>query len=75
MPTLRLKGLPHVVMEDDVYEGYLIPKDSVILPNIWYDFTRHKVRVSMMTLLRSTGYSTTIQRTIMILFRSSLKDI
>ncbi|KDQ58276.1 hypothetical protein JAAARDRAFT_262159 [Jaapia argillacea MUCL 33604] len=28
-------GLPHRVTEDDVYEGYLIPKDSVVFANIW----------------------------------------
>lgn len=28
-------GLPHVATEDDIYEGYLIPKDAVIMPMIW----------------------------------------
>ncbi|KAL1860863.1 hypothetical protein Plec18170_001377 [Paecilomyces lecythidis] len=28
-------GLPHMTTEDDIYEGYLIPKGAVILPNIW----------------------------------------
>lgn len=28
-------GLPHLVTEDDVYEGYLIPKGAIIVPNIW----------------------------------------
>lgn len=28
-------GLPHVSTEDDVYEGYFIPKGSTILANIW----------------------------------------
>ncbi|KAI1333660.1 cytochrome P450 oxidoreductase OrdA-like protein [Xylariaceae sp. FL0016] len=28
-------GLPHVATEDDICEGYLIPKDALILPNIW----------------------------------------
>lgn len=28
-------GVPHVVMEDDLYNGYLIPKGSLIIPNIW----------------------------------------
>ncbi|KAJ7286148.1 cytochrome P450 [Mycena rebaudengoi] len=28
-------GLPHRVMEDDMYEGYLIPKGSIVLANIW----------------------------------------
>ena len=29
-------GLPHAVAEDDFYEGYFIPKGSVVIPNIWY---------------------------------------
>jgi cytochrome P450 len=28
-------GLPHRTTADDVYNGYLIPKGSLILPNIW----------------------------------------
>ncbi|KAL4745449.1 hypothetical protein BDW72DRAFT_211322 [Aspergillus terricola var. indicus] len=28
-------GVAHSVMEDDVYDGYYIPKGSVIMPNIW----------------------------------------
>ncbi|EJC98991.1 cytochrome P450 [Fomitiporia mediterranea MF3/22] len=31
-------GIPHMVSEDDTYEGYHIPKGSVIIPNIW-EFT------------------------------------
>ncbi|KAF9066413.1 cytochrome P450 [Rhodocollybia butyracea] len=26
---------PHLVTEDDVYSGYLIPKNSIIMPNVW----------------------------------------
>lgn len=29
-------ALPHRVMEDDVYKGYLIPKGSMIFANIWW---------------------------------------
>ncbi|EWG52463.1 hypothetical protein FVEG_11206 [Fusarium verticillioides 7600] len=29
-------GLPHTSTEDDVFEGYFIPKDALIMPNIWY---------------------------------------
>lgn len=29
-------GLPHLVSEDDIYKGYLIPKDAIIIPNIWF---------------------------------------
>lgn len=33
-------GLPHLVTEDDVYEGYLIPKDAIVIPNIWFVTTQ-----------------------------------
>ncbi|KAL4883962.1 putative cytochrome P450 oxidoreductase OrdA-like protein [Aspergillus karnatakaensis] len=33
-PVLPM-GLPHRSMADDICNGYLVPKDSVILPNIW----------------------------------------
>ncbi|KAF9474971.1 cytochrome P450 [Pholiota conissans] len=29
-------SLPHAVSEDDVYEGYYIPKGTLVLPNIWH---------------------------------------
>ncbi|KAH9475791.1 Cytochrome P450 monooxygenase 105 [Psilocybe cubensis] len=29
-------GIPHAVSEDDVYEGYHIPKGAFILPNVWH---------------------------------------
>lgn len=28
-------GIPHLCTEDDLYNGYLIPKGALILPNIW----------------------------------------
>jgi hypothetical protein len=28
-------GLPHALQEDDVYDGYLIPKGTICIPNIW----------------------------------------
>lgn len=28
-------GLAHVSTEDDICEGYLIPKGALLLPNIW----------------------------------------
>jgi cytochrome P450 len=28
-------GVPHVLTQDDVYEGYFIPKGTWILPNMW----------------------------------------
>ncbi|KAL2803244.1 putative cytochrome P450 oxidoreductase OrdA-like protein [Aspergillus granulosus] len=38
-------GLPHRTTEDDIYNGYLIPKGSIVLPNIWgfcHDPTEYK---------------------------------
>ncbi|KIK36152.1 hypothetical protein CY34DRAFT_538031 [Suillus luteus UH-Slu-Lm8-n1] len=29
-------GFPHCVSEDDIYDGYYIPKGSIIIPNIWF---------------------------------------
>lgn len=28
-------GIPHMSAGDDIYEGYFIPKGSLIMPNIW----------------------------------------
>ncbi|KAJ3560510.1 hypothetical protein NP233_g10793 [Leucocoprinus birnbaumii] len=28
-------GVPHVVMEDDTYGGYLIPKGTMVIANVW----------------------------------------
>lgn len=33
-PVLPL-GLAHLVSEDDEYGGYLIPKGTSVLPNVW----------------------------------------
>ena len=32
---LDLLGVPHRVMEDDIYNGYFIPKGSLVIANIW----------------------------------------
>ncbi|KAG1850378.1 cytochrome P450 [Suillus subalutaceus] len=29
-------GFPHCVSEDDIHDGYYIPKGSVVIPNIWF---------------------------------------
>jgi cytochrome P450 len=29
-------GLPHRVLQDDVYEGYFIPKGATVVGNVWY---------------------------------------
>jgi cytochrome P450 len=28
-------GLPHTADQDDIVNGYLIPKGSILIPNIW----------------------------------------
>ncbi|OJA18950.1 hypothetical protein AZE42_09771 [Rhizopogon vesiculosus] len=34
-------GVPHAAVNDDVYDGYLIPKGTTILTNIWYGHNSH----------------------------------
>lgn len=34
--TVGPMGLPHTSTQDDIYEGYFIPKGSMFLPNIWF---------------------------------------
>ena len=29
-------ALPHLMMEDIIYEGYYIPKGTSVFANIWY---------------------------------------
>ncbi|KIK59249.1 hypothetical protein GYMLUDRAFT_245326 [Collybiopsis luxurians FD-317 M1] len=38
--TLRLQpptpfAIPHSLTQDDVYEGYFIPKGTIVMPNVW----------------------------------------
>lgn len=33
--TVDLIGIPHMSTEEDVYEGYQIPKGAVVIPNAW----------------------------------------
>lgn len=36
-------GLPHVTVEGDVYNGYTIPKGSILLPAVWWFFNDPEV--------------------------------
>jgi cytochrome P450 len=63
-PTTPL-GAPHCVEQDDVHNGYFIPKGSIIMPNIWYapflpSSVLHLVRSS--TRAQITGTSCTTLR-------------
>ncbi|KAG2346478.1 cytochrome P450 [Suillus weaverae] len=29
-------GFPHCVTEDDIHDGYYIPKGSLVIPNVWF---------------------------------------
>lgn len=33
--TVVPEGLPHATTEDCEFQGYFIPKDTVVIPNIW----------------------------------------
>lgn len=33
---LRFLGLPHRLRQDDTHAGYFLPKDTIVLANIWY---------------------------------------
>jgi len=33
--TVRLVGIPHKTAKSEILKGYHIPKDSVIVTNIW----------------------------------------
>lgn len=58
--TVANLGVPHRTDEDDIVEGYLIPRDAMLIPNIWY----LKFTLAMNTLwllMVRTGHSTMIQ--------------
>lgn len=39
-------GFPHCLLEDVQYEGYLLPKGSTILLNIWYLPPYHSINLT-----------------------------
>ena len=36
-------GVPHMTTEDDIFNGYLIPKGALILANTWYSSIPHSL--------------------------------
>ena len=32
----RILAVPHRLIEDDIYEGYLFPKGTIVIANVWY---------------------------------------
>jgi hypothetical protein len=42
METSRVPGVPHATTQDDVYEGYLIPKGSFLA----LDFEKYRVMLT-----------------------------
>jgi hypothetical protein len=48
-------GIPHYIETDDIYNGYLIPADSIVMPNIWYTYLRFDITAisDQLKLLRS----------------------
>ena len=45
-----MTGVPHRVTEDDLHDGYYIPKGSLIVPNIWSVFPS--------SIFQATGFNT-----------------
>lgn len=43
LSSMSPSGVPHVVKQDDIYEGYLIPKGSTIISNIWHAHISHSL--------------------------------
>lgn len=39
-------GLPHSPSQDQIFEGYRIPKDAILLTNIWYASVR-SIKIKM----------------------------
>ena len=58
-----ISAAPHVAMKDDIHEGYLIPKGSVIIPNVWSVRLRGRKGFQVdVYALRSLGKCCTIRR-------------
>ena len=50
--NLRISsGVPHRVMEDNIHDGYLIPKGALVIANIWCDSIYSRSHVDLMFLI------------------------
>jgi hypothetical protein len=66
-------GVPHRTDEDDIVDGYLIPRNAVLVPNIWYGpCVFHQVNSIQLKSL--TGFSIMILRYILNHRYSGLND-
>jgi cytochrome P450 len=49
MPTVIL-GVPHSVIQDDTYNGWVIPKGATIINNVWYVKPLHFIPIRKVLL-------------------------
>ena len=71
-PNLYDAGFPHVVSEEDIHDGYYIPKGTIVIPNAWYGIlVKH---TASLTSHRSAGSCYTILGYIPVLWSSAHND-
>lgn len=57
-----IPGFPHLLIEDDVHDGYYIPKGTLVMVNIWYVPSLSQGRVFVLTVSAMAGTSCTTRR-------------
>jgi hypothetical protein len=57
-----MTGFPHCVAEDDIHDGYYIPKGSLVMPNIWLVLPSFRIQLVDRMVLFATGSCLTIHR-------------
>lgn len=67
----RLVGLAHVAREDDIHDGYFIPKGSIVIPNNWWVSKLSYFRIR--TLLSTYSRLSLVGGTIEILTRTPIR--
>jgi hypothetical protein len=60
--TVANLGVPHRTDEDDVVDGFLIPKDAMLLPNIWCVASKISYFLLATLLISLAGLLTTTPR-------------